>query len=87
MNRIMPWNNETDLAVCHDDMAALARDPKPKLFKYTHGVLLANSRNLRHSALNRDQFRGDFLVFLCGLTPYIFFRDLQPKLDGFPNIA
>ncbi len=54
MNGIMPRNNEADPGIRHDDMSALAGDPKAKLFKNAHGVLLTNSRNLWHNALNRD---------------------------------
>jgi hypothetical protein len=68
-------------------MSALARDAKTKLFKNADGILLTDSRNLWRDALNRDKFRGDFLVILCGLAPYVVFRDFQPQLDGFPDIA
>ncbi len=87
INGIMPGNDEARPAVCHDDMSALACDAKTELFKNAHCVLLADARNFWHGRLNRDEFRGDFLVVLRGLAPYVFFRDLQPQLDGFPDVA
>jgi hypothetical protein len=83
----MPGNDEARPAVRHDDMSALACDAKTELFKNAYCVLLADSRNFWRDRSNRDEFRRDFLVALCGLAPYVFFRDLQPQLDGFPDIA
>ena len=57
------------------------------VFKNAHGVLLADSRNLGPSTSNGDQFRCDFLAFSCGFAPHVFFRNLQPQSDGFPNVA
>jgi hypothetical protein len=83
----MPWNNQPRLAVGHDDMSALTCDSETELLKNAHCVLLANSRNLGHNRLNRDEFRGDFLVLLCRIAPDVFLRDFQPQLDGLPDIA
>lgn len=87
MNGIVPGNDQTSFTVGHDDMPALACDAKTELFKNAHRVLLADSRNLGHRALNGDEFRRYFLVFLCGLAPYVLFRNLQPQSDGLPDIA
>jgi hypothetical protein len=87
INGIMPGNDEARLAIRHDNMAALACHAKTELFKNAYCVLLADSRNLGRGALNRNEFRGHFLVVLRGLAPYVFFRDFQPQLDGFPDVA
>lgn len=74
----MPWNDQPRPAVGHNDMSALACDSETELFKNADRVLLADSRNLGHNRLNRDKFRGDFLVLLCRIATDVFFRDLQP---------
>ena len=83
----MPGNDQARLAVGHDNRSALAPDAKTELFKNAYCVLLADSRNLGHNASDRDEFRGDFFMFLRGLAPDVFFRDLQPQLNGLPDVA
>ena len=78
INGIVPGNGQPGLPVSQDNMSALACDVKTELFKNAHGVLLADAWNLGHSALNGDEFRRDFLMFLSGLTPDVFLRDLKP---------
>ena len=67
--------------------ASLPRRLPGGLFKNAHRVLLADSRYLGHSASNGDEFRRDFLVFLRGLPPNVLFGNLQPQLDGLPDVA
>ena len=87
VDRIISGNNQACLAVRHDDVAALAGDVKAEFLKNAHGILLADSGNFRHSALDGDKFGRDFVLFLCGLVVEVFFRNCEPPLDGIADIG
>lgn len=53
VDRIVAGNGQDTLAIRHDDMLALTRDPKPRLFEGSHSIEVIDARNLGQG-LDRD---------------------------------